>query len=68
MAQHDDDRVEQAADYEAELSAIDASIAALKRQDMAAAAERAGIAAKVQAAQFQRDILAHAQRQREQQR
>ncbi|MEV6350071.1 hypothetical protein [Actinoplanes sp. NPDC051851] len=49
-------------DYAEELSRIDASIAALKVQDMAAANTRTQIASKIQAAQFQRDILAHAQK------
>lgn len=67
MAQHDDDHVGQADSYEAELAAIDASIADLKIRDMAAAKERTQIASRLQAAQFQRDILAHAQGKREQQ-
>ncbi|MFI5890782.1 SCO7613 C-terminal domain-containing membrane protein [Actinoplanes sp. NPDC051513] len=49
--------------YDDELSRIDASIAELKIRDMAAAKERTNIAAKIQAAQFQRDILAHANQQ-----
>ncbi|MFB9333514.1 hypothetical protein, partial [Actinoplanes octamycinicus] len=51
-------------DYQDELARIDASIAALKVQDMDAAATRTKIASKIQAAQFQRDILAHAQKQK----
>ena len=50
--------------YDDELARIDASIADLKIRDMAAAKERTTIAAKIQAAQFQRDILAHANQQR----
>ena len=50
--------------YEEELARIDASIAELKIRDMAAAKERTNIAAKIQAAQFQRDILAHANQQK----
>lgn len=50
--------------YDDELARIDASIAELKIQDMAAAKERTNIASKIQAAQFQRDILAHANQQR----
>ena len=50
--------------YDDELARIDASIADLKIRDMAAAKERTQIAAKIQAAQFQRDILAHADQQR----
>ena len=50
--------------YEDELARIDASIAELKIRDMAAANERGTIASKIQAAQFQRDILAHAQQQK----
>ncbi|HET6479298.1 MAG TPA: hypothetical protein VFG35_04535 [Actinoplanes sp.] len=46
--------------YDEELSRIEASIADLKIRDMAAAKERTQIAAKIQAAQFQRDILSHA--------
>ncbi|WP_433301093.1 proline-rich domain-containing protein [Actinoplanes sp. CA-030573] len=49
--------------YDEELARIDASIADLKIRDMAAAKERTQIAAKIQAAQFQRDILAHANQQ-----
>ncbi|MFC7276820.1 SCO7613 C-terminal domain-containing membrane protein [Paractinoplanes rhizophilus] len=49
--------------YDEELARIDASIAELKIRDMAAAKERTTIAAKIQAAQFQRDILAHANQQ-----
>src|SRR5690349_23092038 len=49
--------------YDDELSRIDASIAELKIRDMAAAKERTNIAAKIQAAQFQRDILSHANQQ-----
>ncbi|AEV81874.1 hypothetical protein ACWT_0860 [Actinoplanes sp. SE50] len=51
-------------DYGEQLSRIDASIAALKQQDMEAASTRTKIASKIQAAQFQRDILAHAQKQK----
>ncbi|AGL14648.1 SCO7613 C-terminal domain-containing membrane protein [Actinoplanes sp. N902-109] len=50
--------------YDEELARIDASIAELKIQDMTAAKERTNIASKIQAAQFQRDILAHANQQR----
>ena len=50
--------------YDEELARIDASIADLKLRDMAAATERTQIASKIQAAQFQRDILAHANQQR----
>ncbi|MFG1610948.1 SCO7613 C-terminal domain-containing membrane protein [Actinoplanes sp. NPDC049265] len=50
--------------YDDELSRIDASIADLKIQDMAAAKTRTEIASKIQAAQFQRDILAHANTQK----
>src|SRR4029453_18572420 len=50
--------------YDDELARIDASIADLKIRDMAAAKERTQIASKIQAAQFQRDILAHANAQR----
>ena len=50
--------------YDDELARIDASIAELKIRDMAAASERSTIASKIQAAQFQRDILAHAQQQK----
>src|SRR4029453_5668056 len=50
--------------YDDELARIDASIAELKIRDMAAAKERTNIASKIQAAQFQRDILAHANQQR----
>src|SRR3954452_7472774 len=49
--------------YDEDLARIDASIAALKARDIAAAKERTQIAAKIQAAQFQRDILAHANTQ-----
>jgi hypothetical protein len=49
--------------YDDELARIDASIAELKIRDMAAAKERTNIAAKIQAAQFQRDILSHANQQ-----
>ncbi len=49
--------------YDEELARIEASIADLKIRDMAAAKERTNIAAKIQAAQFQRDILAHANQQ-----
>ena len=49
--------------YDEELSRIDASIAELKIRDMNAAKERTQIAAKIQAAQFQRDILSHANTQ-----
>ncbi|MBO3738134.1 SCO7613 C-terminal domain-containing membrane protein [Actinoplanes flavus] len=51
-------------DYVDELARIDASIADLKIRDMQAAAERTKIASKIQAAQFQRDILSHAQKQK----
>ncbi|MEU4421868.1 hypothetical protein AB0F81_14680 [Actinoplanes sp. NPDC024001] len=57
MAQADDEL-----DYVDELARIDASIASMKIRDMQAAKERTQIAAKIQAAQFQRDILAHAQK------
>ncbi|RZU52159.1 hypothetical protein EV385_4003 [Krasilnikovia cinnamomea] len=50
--------------YDEELARIDASIAELKIRDMAAAKERTQLAAKLQAAQFQRDILAHANTQK----
>ncbi|GAA3347701.1 hypothetical protein GCM10020358_63470 [Amorphoplanes nipponensis] len=50
--------------YDEELARIDASIADLKIRDMAAAKERTQIASKIQAAQFQRDILAHANQQK----
>src|SRR3954454_2987060 len=49
--------------YDDDLARIDASIADLKIRDMAAAKERTQIAARIQAAQFQRDILAHANQQ-----
>ncbi|GIF19242.1 hypothetical protein BJ973_006287 [Actinoplanes tereljensis] len=49
--------------YDEELARIEASIAELKIRDMTAAKERTNIAAKIQAAQFQRDILAHANQQ-----
>ncbi|WP_328465317.1 hypothetical protein OHA21_43270 [Actinoplanes sp. NBC_00393] len=49
-------------EYAEELARIDASIASLKIRDMQAAKERTQIASKIQAAQFQRDILAHAQK------
>ncbi|HEY0000091.1 MAG TPA: hypothetical protein VGB74_06540, partial [Actinoplanes sp.] len=49
--------------YDDELARIDASIAELKVRDLAAAKERTQIAAKIQAAQFQRDILSHANQQ-----
>ncbi|WP_430783262.1 SCO7613 C-terminal domain-containing membrane protein [Actinoplanes sp. G11-F43] len=49
-----------------QLSRIDASIADLKIRDMAAAAERTTIASKLQAAMFQRDIIAHAHAQKQQ--
>ncbi|MGX6608554.1 hypothetical protein ACWKSP_41545, partial [Micromonosporaceae bacterium Da 78-11] len=50
--------------YDDELARIEASIADLKVRDMAAAKERTQIASKIQAAQFQRDILAHANQQK----
>ncbi|UQU63954.1 hypothetical protein COUCH_34085 [Couchioplanes caeruleus] len=50
--------------YDEELARIEASIAELKIRDLAAAKERTNIASKIQAAQFQRDILAHANQQR----
>ncbi|HEX8348032.1 MAG TPA: hypothetical protein VF657_25365, partial [Actinoplanes sp.] len=50
--------------YDDDLARIEASIAALKIRDMEAAAERSQIASKLQAALFQRDILAHANQQR----
>ena len=50
--------------YDDDLARIDASIAELKVRDMAAAKERTQIASKIQAAQFQRDILAHANTQK----
>jgi hypothetical protein len=50
--------------YDDELARIDASIADLKVRDMAAAKERLQIASKIQAAQFQRDILAHANQEK----
>jgi hypothetical protein len=50
--------------YDEELARIEASIADLKIRDMAAAKERTQIASKIQAAQFQRDILAHANQQK----
>ncbi|MEV6633841.1 hypothetical protein AB0M54_24130 [Actinoplanes sp. NPDC051470] len=50
--------------YADELARIDASIAELKIQDMRAAKTRGEIASKIQAAQFQRDILAHANTQK----
>jgi hypothetical protein len=49
--------------YDDDLARIEASIAELKIRDMAAAKERTQIAAKIQAAQFQRDILSHANQQ-----
>src|SRR4029453_13241763 len=49
--------------YDDELARIDASIADLKIRDMAAAKERTQIASKIQAAQFQRDIWRHANKQ-----
>ena len=57
-------QAEQPDSYDEELARIEASIADLKIRDMAAAKERTQIAAKIQAAQFQRDILAHANQQR----
>src|SRR4029453_4843022 len=57
-------QAEQPDSYDEELARIEASIADLKIRDMAAAKERTQIAAKIQAAQFQRDILAHANSQR----
>ena len=57
-------QAEQPDSYDDELSRIDASIAELKVRDMAAAKERTQIASKIQAAQFQRDILAHANSQK----
>ncbi len=57
-------QAEQPDSYDEELARIDASIAALKIKDMAAAQERSTIASKIQAAQFQRDILAHANAQK----
>jgi hypothetical protein len=50
--------------YDDDLARIEASIAELKIRDMAAAKERTTIASKIQAAQFQRDILAHANAQK----
>lgn len=50
--------------YDEDLARIDASIAELKVRDMAAAQERTQIASKLQAAKFQRDILAHANTQK----
>src|SRR3954452_4638935 len=50
--------------YDDDLARIDASIADLKIRDMAAAKERTQIAGKIQAAQFQRDILAHANKKK----
>ncbi len=50
--------------YDDDLTRIEASIADLMVRDMAAAKERTDIAAKIQAAQFQRDILAHANQQK----
>jgi hypothetical protein len=50
--------------YDDELARIEASIAELKIRDMAAAKQRSDIASKIQAAQFQRDILAHANQQK----
>src|SRR3954471_19746123 len=50
--------------YDEDLARIEASIADLKIRDMAAAKERTQIASKIQAAQFQRDILAHANQQK----
>jgi hypothetical protein len=50
--------------YDEDLARIEASIADLKIRDMEAAKERTQIAAKIQAAQFQRDILAHAKQQK----
>ncbi|HWS33404.1 MAG TPA: hypothetical protein VN408_11750 [Actinoplanes sp.] len=49
-----------------QLARIDASIAELKIRDMAAAAERTTIASKLQAAMFQRDILAHSHARKQQ--
>ncbi len=57
-------QAEQPDSYDEELARIDASIADLKIKDMAAAKERTTIASKIQAAQFQRDILAHANAQK----
>ena len=57
-------QAEQPDSYDDELARIDASIADLKIRDMAAAKERTQIASKIQAAQFQRDILAHANQQK----
>jgi len=50
--------------YDEELARIEASIADIKTRDLTAARERTRIAAKIQAAQFQRDILSHANQQR----
>jgi hypothetical protein len=50
-------------DYEQKLARIDAEIAHIKARDAAAARERRNIAARIQAAQFQRDLLAHAHAQ-----
>jgi hypothetical protein len=50
--------------YADELARIDASIADMKIRDMAAAKERTTIASQIQAAKFQRDILAHANQQK----
>ena len=57
-------QAEQPDSYDEELARIEASIAELKIKDMAAAKERTTIASKIQAAQFQRDILAHANAQK----
>ncbi|MEU8815013.1 SCO7613 C-terminal domain-containing membrane protein [Actinoplanes sp. NPDC048796] len=57
-------QAEQPDSYDEELARIEASIADLKIRDMAAAKERTQIAAKIQAAQFQRDILSHANQQK----
>ncbi|XVU26478.1 SCO7613 C-terminal domain-containing membrane protein [Actinoplanes sp. CA-054009] len=57
-------QAEQPDSYDEELARIEASIADLKIRDMAAAKERTQIAAKIQAAAFQRDILAHANQQK----
>lgn len=49
--------------YDDELARVEAEIARLRAKDVAADKERMDLEAKIQAAQFQRDILAHANRQ-----
>jgi len=49
---------------EDDLERIEQSIAEMSRRDMAIVKERSQLASKMQAALFQRDILAHANRER----